>query len=135
MSTDSSVTVSAVQMQAHLMRRNARSLEVKRSPSRNGWTAGTRRRFAAVVRELREQRHWSTETLSERSGVPLVLLINLEEATSPDVGLGDVERLARAFEMPVREFIGAITDRSRPARQPPQASRMTQGRRSKHRGS
>ncbi len=137
MQADSSVAIQTIQMQDSFDAPEYayETLEVKRSPSRGGWTPSARRRFAAVIIELREQRNWSREILAERSGIPLELLTELEEATSPDVGLGDAERLAGALGMPVREFIGAVTDDSRPRRDPAGATRMTRGRRSRRRGS
>jgi len=55
------------------------------------------------IRELREQRNWSQQELSERSSIPQNLISNYEtNVRKPNAGT--MERLAKAFGIKVSEL-------------------------------
>lgn len=61
------------------------------------------------IRELRTQRGWSQEALASRVGVSNQQVSNLETGTS-ELSLRWIERLAKAFEVPAEDMVGAGVD-------------------------
>lgn len=68
------------------------------------------RSLALVVRQLREAKKMSRQELSERSGLPLRFVNQLERAKKRDIAAVDLVRLAMALDHPIGDFAKQIED-------------------------
>lgn len=72
-------------------------LKKKNSPS------GTRLRLAATIRRLRKERKWSQEKLAELCGLHPNYIGGIERGER-NVAIDNIERIALAFEMTVKDL-------------------------------
>jgi transcriptional regulator with XRE-family HTH domain len=61
--------------------------------------------FSSRIRELRKKYGYSQEELAERSGIEYKHVQRLESKKPCDVKLSTVEKLAKAFKIPVSELL------------------------------
>lgn len=65
---------------------------------------GIHRQLAKKIRLLRVERGWSQEVLAELAGLHRNYIGHVER-TEVNVGLANLEKIARAFEIPVHELL------------------------------
>ena len=73
-------------------------------PSADIWEAGGGRELSEKLRLLKEREGFTTQMLSDCSGVPLGTLNKILSGATKDPSLKTVERLARFFGLPMRYF-------------------------------
>jgi transcriptional regulator with XRE-family HTH domain len=61
--------------------------------------------FSSRIRELRKKYGYSQEELAERSGIEYKHVQRLESKKPCDVKLSTMEKLAKAFKIPVSELL------------------------------
>jgi len=69
----------------------------------------TRSLLARRIRILRATRGWSQETLAELSGLHRSYISGIER-TRRNVSLDNIEKIARAFQIPIGELLDAGLD-------------------------
>ena len=67
----------------------------------------TRQRFGDRIKELRLERGWTQEDLSEKAGVGRVFVSQLENGHK-DVCLGVIEALADSFKVSIAELMRGV---------------------------
>jgi len=65
-----------------------------------------RKLLARKLRVLRFMRGWSQEQLAEASGLHRTYISSIERA-GRNVSLDNIEKLADAFELPIKDLLGA----------------------------
>ncbi len=59
--------------------------------------------FAKRVRELRQERGWSQDDLADEAGLHRTYIGTVERAEQ-SITLDSVEKIAKAFKVPIKEF-------------------------------
>ncbi|KWZ38025.1 DNA-binding protein [Burkholderia savannae] len=73
-------------------------------------------RFGAAIRQLREARAWSQEQLAEHAGLNRSYVGEIERGTAI-ASIVTVEKLARAFGVPIARLLSSGVDASEAASQ------------------
>ncbi len=66
-------------------------------------TMSAREMFARRVRELRQERGWSQDDLADEAGLHRTYIGTVERAEQ-SITLDSVEKIAKAFKVPIKEF-------------------------------
>ena len=66
-------------------------------------TMNARELFAKRVRELRQERGWSQDDLADEAGLHRTYIGTVERAEQ-SITLDSVEKIAKAFKVPIKEF-------------------------------
>lgn len=64
------------------------------------------RKLSTVLRELRERREWTQETLAKRSRVTRSYIAVLEAGHKKNPSVAILKKLAKALGVPVTELLG-----------------------------
>lgn len=73
---------------------------------------GIHRQLAMRIRSLREERKWTREELAEYADSH-TNYIGLVERSDVNIGLANLEKIAKAFDMPLHELLNMQTAETR----------------------
>ncbi len=69
--------------------------------------SNVRQRFGTRIKELRQERGWTQEDLSDKAGIGRVFISQLENGHK-DVCLGVIETLADSFKVKIAELMQRV---------------------------